>query len=344
MSQELETLIKSHIHLNGPMSVETYWNFCLAHPQFGYYITRDPLGQAGDFTTAPEISQLFGEMIGIWAAEQWNRLGQPHHIHLVEIGPGRGTLMSDLLRIARLIPDFLKSLSIHLIETSPALRNRQKEKLAGYDVSWHDTIETIPQNAPVILIGNEFLDALPIQQFAFKDGQWFERMIGIGERNKLVFGLSATPVPLNLPQAKEQDVVEISAVREAFTHKLCERIKSQGGAALLIDYGHDVSAMGDTLQAVRSHAYCDLLKDCGEADITSHVDFGRLKSIAEKLGCRTSLQGQGSFLKTTGIELRAEQILKSATEKQKDDIRAGLNRLVDDKQMGTLFRVMEIAG
>lgn len=337
MKNKLEHIIRSFISLNGSLSVEAYWNLCLSHPEHGYYITRDPLGRAGDFTTAPEISQLFGEMIGIWAVEQWFKLGQPNAIYIVECGPGRGTLMADLLRIGKVIPEFMNAVQIHLIETSPSLRAKQGEALKGHQVVWHEDLSTLPDNAPLIVIGNEFLDALPIQQYVFKDGQWFERVIGV-EADELVFGLCPTPSPLiPLPEARGSDFVfEISPARENYIVDISTRIQSQTGAGLIIDYGHDVSGFGDTLQAVKNHHYTDVLKNCGEADITSHIDFGRLKLIIEKTGLSVLLQSQADFLRRMGIKARAEQLIPKSPSVETD-----LHRLIDDDKMGLLFRVME---
>lgn len=342
MQTELEKLIHHIISLNGPMSVEAYWNLCLSHPEHGYYTMRDPLGQAGDFTTAPEISQLFGEMIGIWAIEQWHKLGQPKAIYIVECGPGRGTLMADILRIGKVIPEFLKAAQIHLIETSPSLRAKQGEALKGHQVVWHEDLATLPNNAPLIVIGNEFLDALPIRQYVMKDGDWFERMVGIGE-DGLVFCLSPSPCADALSLSLQgvglrEKVVEISQSRENFINDISARIKTQSGAGLMIDYGHDVSQIGDTFQAVKNHEYADVLRDCGEVDLTSHVDFGRLKNISEQSGLTVTLQSQRDFLIRMGIIERAEQL------KQKSEtVESGLYRLTDDDKMGELFRVMEIS-
>ena len=351
IQNKLEHIIRSFISLNGSLSVEAYWNLCLSHPEHGYYITRDPLGREGDFTTAPEISQLFGEMIGIWTVEQWYKLGQPNAIYIVECGPGRGTLMADLLRIGKIIPEFIEAIQIHLIETSPSLRAKQGEVLKGHQVVWHEDLSTLPDNAPLIVIGNEFLDALPIQQYVFKDGAWFERVIGI-EEDELIFGLLSSPHPNLPPQVGKElssipsplrgegqgggEIFEISPARENYVLDISTRIQSQTGAGLIIDYGHDVSGFGDTLQAVKNHHYTDVLKNCGEVDITSHVDFGRLKSIIEKTGLSVLLQSQGDFLKRLGIEARAEQLMPKSPS-----LKTGLHRLIDDDKMGRLFRVME---
>jgi len=336
MSGPLDAIIKELIRRNGSLSVEAYWNLCLSHQIHGYYMKRDPLGAAGDFITAPEISQLFGDMIGIWAIEQWFAMGQPSAIYIVECGPGRGTLMADILRVAKVMPEFLTAAQIHLIEMSPSLQAKQGEALKGHQVVWHENLSTLPDNAPMIVIGNEFLDALPIQQYMFQDDNWFERVIGLNENDELIWGL--VPSSITLEKPVEQNVVfEISPARELFISDISARMMAQGGAAVMIDYGHDITGFGDTLQAVRKHTYHDVLKDCGQADITSHVDFLALKNCAEKLGLNTSIQTQGDFLKRLGIEERAAQLMKKS-----DDVQSGLYRLVDDSEMGKLFKVLEI--
>lgn len=336
MSNPLENIIRELITYNGSLSVAAYWSLCLSHPEHGYYMNRDPLGAQGDFTTAPEISQLFGEMVGIWIAERWHEMGQPEAFYLVECGPGRGTLMADVLRVAKILPDFLRSIQIHLVEMSPSLRAKQGEALKGHQLVWHEDISTLPNNLPIIFIGNEFLDALPVHQYVFQDGKWFERMVGLDGHKNLSWGLLASGMDFGR-SPEVGAVLEISPAREDFMADIAGRIGSQGGAGLFIDYGHDQSGYGDTLQAVKDHHYADILKDCGEADITSHVDFGRLSEIVRAKNLSVLLSGQGEFLKRLGIEIRAEQLAQKS-----DSISSGLHRLIDDAEMGKLFRVMEI--
>jgi len=343
MPSQLTNFIKQLINLNGPISIEAYWNICLSHPEHGYYMKQDPFGSKGDFITAPEISQLFGEMIGIWAIEQWDALGRPAAFYLVECGAGRGTLMADILRTGKVIPEFLEATQIHLIETSPTLREKQGEALKGFQVVWHENLKTLPDHAPIIIIGNEFLDALPIQQFMFQDGQWFERMIGVNNNEDMIFGLSPVPcaesISLSLRKdgLEERVISEISPAREYFILDISKRIKHQGGAGLMIDYGHDVSAFGDTFQAIQNHQYVDVLKECGDADLTSHVDFGSLKKIGEIENLSVNMTSQGNFLKRLGIESRAAQLMQKSTA-----IESGYHRLIDNDKMGQLFKVMEI--
>jgi len=336
MSNPLENIIRELITYNGSLSVAAYWSLCLSHPEHGYYMNRDPLGAQGDFTTAPEISQLFGEMVGIWIAERWHEMGQPEAFYLVECGPGRGTLMADVLRVAKILPDFLRAIQIHLVEMSPSLRAKQGEALKGHQLVWHEDISTLPNNLPIIFIGNEFLDALPVHQYVFQDGKWFERMVGLDGHKNLSWGLLASGMDFGR-SPEVGAVLEISPAREDFMADIAAKIESQGGAGLFIDYGHDQSGYGDTLQAVKDHHYADILKDCGEADITSHVDFGRLSEIVMAKNLSVLLSGQGEFLKRLGIEIRAEQLAQKS-----DSISSGLHRLIDDAEMGKLFRVMEI--
>jgi SAM-dependent MidA family methyltransferase len=302
------------------------------------------LGRGGDFITAPEISQLFGEMIGIWAMEHWIRLGQPSTIHLVECGAGRGTLMADLLRLAQVQPEFLKAVSIHLVEISPTLQAKQAETLKNYSLTWHDSLANIPQDAPILVIGNEFLDALPIRQFMLRDGQWFERMVGGNDKKRLEFLLSPSPyanaLSLSLKgeglREREGKIFESSFIRENFITDMSQRIKTQTGAGLMIDYGHLVSGFGDTFQAIINHQFCSVLENCGQADLTSHVDFSVLKKIAEDSGVTVTCETQADFLKRMGIVPRAEQLIKKSAS-----IENGFHRLIDDDKMGRLFKVME---
>jgi NADH dehydrogenase [ubiquinone] 1 alpha subcomplex assembly factor 7 len=319
----LEKIIIEIIEADGPMPFDRYMSLCLGHPKFGYYMTRDPFGAAGDFTTAPEISQVFGEMIGVWCVNAWMNLGQPSPFALVELGPGRGTLMSDLLRAAKASPEFSEAVEIHLVEMSPVLQKLQREKLAE-DVTWHTSIETIP-NMPTLFVANEFFDALPVQQFEIHDGRCFERFVGVAD-GKLKLGLVAAPT-----REGPDGVYEVSPVSQAIAGEIQERLNACGGAALIVDYGHVQSAPGDTVQAMKAHQYCGVLDSPGEVDITAHVDF-------EKLGAGFSLS-QGKFLKAMGIEMRTEKLVaKLQGEAQKNLIYA-TRRLIAPDQMGELFKV-----
>lgn len=317
-----ETRLKDIIIQNGPMDVGTFMTLAIGH----YYASRDPFGVKGDFTTAPEISQMFGEMIGAFLADAWLKMGSPAPVLLAEAGPGRGTLMADILRATKNVPGFHAAVQIHLIEMSPVLMARQKDTLKEYNVQWWESLDSLPGDFPVLFVANEFLDALPIRQFQFQDGAWFERLIGV-ESERFVFGLAPALYPL--PGGERGDVFEIAPMREDFVKQLAERIKAQSGVALLIDYGHDRHGPGDTLQAVKDHQYVDVLAHVGEADLTSHVDFESLAAAAKNVAVYGPT-GQGDFLRAMGIELRAARLGQSAE----------LERLT--VQMGQLFRVMAL--
>jgi NADH dehydrogenase [ubiquinone] 1 alpha subcomplex assembly factor 7 len=316
----LEKIITELIEIEGPMPIDRYMALCLGHPTLGYYMSRDPFGASGDFTTAPEISQLFGEMIGVWCVNTWMSLGQPSPFALVELGPGRGTLMADLLRVAKASPEFSAAVEIHMVEMSPVLQAMQREKL-GDQVTWHASIESLP-NMSTIFLANEFFDALPIQQFQTLNGAGYERRIGLG----LKIGL----VPAS-KRSEEDGVYEVSPISRAIADEIQERLNACGGAALVIDYGHAKSATGDTLQALHRHHYCDVTFQPGEADITAHVDF-------EALGAGPVIT-QGKFLKAMGIEMRAERLAAKLSGKERENFISGAKRLTEDDQMGELFKV-----
>jgi SAM-dependent MidA family methyltransferase len=339
--------LKRIIALEGPLTVERYMALCLGHPAHGYYMTRDPFGTDGDFTTAPEVSQMFGELIGLWAAEVWRLMGAPRPFRLIELGPGRGTLMSDLLRAARIVPGLLEAADIHLVETSPALKARQQEKLssAPVPVTWHAALSEV-QAGPAIVVANEFFDALPIRQYVRTEGGWCERLVGLGEDEGLSFGLAAE-ADARLPHMGNiGDVLEWAGVALDIVQDLAARLVGQGGAALLIDYGHSASAFGDTLQAVKRHAFSDPLSEPGEADLTVHVDFARLTEAARSWGA--AVHGsipQSDFLRALGIEARAKALQANATADQAADVESALHRLTDAAPagMGSLFKVIAIS-
>jgi SAM-dependent MidA family methyltransferase len=341
----LEAALRRIIAIDGPISVDRYMELCLGDPRHGYYVTRDPFGAAGDFVTAPEVSQMFGELIGAWAATVWGQMGSPARVHLVELGPGRGTLMADALRAARALPEFHAALSVHLVEISPVLRALQEKALAGAGVpiAWHHGIEEIAQGqGPTIAIANEFVDALPIGQFVKDRDGWHVRMVGIVD-GKLAF--VAAPEPM-LSQS-ETDTAPPGTILERRHDRpvslLARRIARYGGAALIIDYGHAESAFGDTLQAVRGHTFAHPLEAPGEADLTAQVDFAAVATWAQRQGAAT--QGpvaQGEFLRRLGIEARATRLNNNATPQQAADIDAALARLTAPEQMGELFKVLAI--
>jgi SAM-dependent MidA family methyltransferase len=345
LAREIADLIRT----DGPLPLARYMALCLGHPRFGYYVTRDPLGRAGDFITAPEISQMFGELIGLWCADVWARMGSPGEVRLVELGPGRGTLMADALRALKVVPALRSRLGVHLVETSPALRERQRAALtgSGVPVAWHARLEEVPAG-PTLLIANEFLDALPITQLVRTPSGWHERQVGLDGEGRLAFGLSPgrypeAAVPAPFRAAPTGSLIELSPERAAIARAIAGRVAAHGGAALLIDYGHAQSGIGDTFQAVKGHAFADPLAEPGEADLTSHVDFAALAAAAREAGAR--VQGpvtQGDFLNALGIGARAARLQASAPG-EADSIAAALHRLTHDDAMGRLFKVLAIS-
>ena len=334
----LEAEIRRIIETNGPISVADYMRLCLGHPQHGYYVTRDPLGARGDFITAPEVSQMFGELIGAWAAAVWRQMGAPRELRLIELGPGRGTLMADAMRAAKALPEFADALSVHLVETSPVLREAQQAKLGA--ANWHFQIEDVPEG-PCIAIANEFVDALPVDQLVKDRDGWHMRMVGVVD-DRLAFVVSPDALTaraeINAPSGAILETRHDRPV--AF---LARRIAGHGGAALIIDYGHAATGFGDTLQAVRGHRYADPLADPGESDLTTQVDFAALTRTARREGARA--QGpipQGEFLRRLGIAQRAARLKRSATPQQAADIDSALARLTAADQMGELFKVLAI--
>jgi NADH dehydrogenase [ubiquinone] 1 alpha subcomplex assembly factor 7 len=324
----------------------------LAHPGGGYYARRDPLGAAGDFVTAPEVSQLFGELVGLALAQHWLDLGRPPRVLLVELGPGRGTLVADALRAAQVVPGFLEAAGVlHLVETSPVLRERQAAALGQLPVRWHDELAGVPQDRPLLLVANEFLDALPIRQFVRRSGRWHERLVAVDEAGAFRFVLAPrpTPFPLVAEGAPEDPpdgaVLELGPAREALAEAIAARVVAQGGLALLIDYSDDADAamLGDTLQAVRRHARVDPLAAPGEVDLSAHVDFGAIGRRAAGAGAVAyGPVGQATFLGRLGIELRLRQLLGRATPTQREALESGCARLVAPDQMGELFKVMAL--
>jgi SAM-dependent MidA family methyltransferase len=306
--------LKRLIAIEGPLTVEAYMAHCLGHPRYGYYMTRDPFGAGGDFITAPEISQMFGELLGLWAAETWRLMGEPAAVNLVELGPGRGTLMADALRAARVMPPFREALDIHLVETSPVLRARQQATLAGEKgLSWHGTAATLP-GGPSIILANEFFDALPVRQFVRTPAGWCERRVGGGDDGAFVFGLDAEPAREITAAAPVGAVLELPQAGLALLAELGARLARDGGVLIAIDYGHVESGFGDTLQAVRQHRYVDVLAEPGEVDLTTHVDFALLGRAARQAGLAVhGPVSQGDFLVDLGIRERAA-VLKRGRE------------------------------
>ncbi|CUH74891.1 class I SAM-dependent methyltransferase [Tropicibacter naphthalenivorans] len=337
---QLADLIRAQISATGPIPLAEYMTLCLSHPQHGYYITRDPLGAAGDFTTAPEISQMFGELIGLALAQTWLDQGAPVPFTLAELGPGRGTLMADILRATARVPGFADAAQVHLVETSPALRAEQAQRVPH--ATWHDRVETLPEQ-PLFLIANEFFDALPIRQFQRDGDEWRERMVGVQD-GKLVMGLSA-PAPQaalthRLSDTQNGDLVETCAPAQAITASIAARIAQHGGAAIVIDYG-DWRSLGDTFQALEAHAPVDPLAHPGHADLTAHVDFEALAQAASPAR-HSKLTPQGVFLERLGITPRAQALAAHLHGAALNSHIAAHRRLTHPAEMGSLFKTLAL--
>jgi NADH dehydrogenase [ubiquinone] 1 alpha subcomplex assembly factor 7 len=337
--------IAATIRAAGPISVADFIAMCLADPEHGYYMRREPFGRSGDFVTAPEISQMFGELIGLWAVAVWEMMEGPRPFALVELGPGRGTLMADILRTAKIKPAFLAAADVRLVEISPRLRELQRATLekGGATARWHDRIEDIPRG-PAIVIANEFFDALPVHQFEWADGHWSERVIGLTAEGALGFGRRPVEQRAMAVAIPERAVVETSPAAKAVMSTLAARLKQQGGAALIVDYGSAEPGHGNTLQAVRAHKYDDVLAAPGEADVTAHVDFAALARAATAAGVEArTVMRQGEFLIRLGLVDRAKVLGRGKDPKTRDLIAAAMERLAGPKAMGDLFKVLAIS-
>ncbi len=345
-SQSLKDRLVREIILTGPMTVADYVTRCLHDPKGGYYATRPALGERGDFITAPMVSQMFGELIGLWAVETWQRLGAPEKVRFVEVGPGDGTLMSDALRAARLSPAFLEAAELILIEPSQPLRQEQARRLADADLEprWVKSLAQIETDAPVILVANEVLDCLPARQFIKTEGGWAERRIGVDDANNLIFGLTAISEGFETPELEIEvgQVLEISEQQAAFGRDLAALVAATSGAALLIDYGRAKTEAGDTLQALKRHQKVGVLDEPGEADLTQWADFPLVLEAAVRSGADvTGCIGQGLFLARLGIVERAKA-LAAARPEAEDVILRQFHRLTAHDQMGELFKVAAI--
>ena len=334
----LESEIRRLIGAAGPMPLSEYMRLCLTHPQHGYYINRDPFGAGGDFITSPEISQMFGELIGLWMAAVWRQMGEPENVRVIELGPGRGTLMHDALRAAKVVKGFREAIVLHLVEISPALQKVQDDRLAdlGIPILWHTALAEVP-GGPSIIIANEFIDALPVHQAAKQDDGWHERVVDIAGEGNLVFAAAPDPLPFfeaSMPRGLRQ--APLGAIYEwradNIALELGRRLRNEG-AALIIDYGHTHFGLGDTLQAVAGHSFTDPLRAPGQADLTAHVDFEALAQCAESMGARMHgpIRQRDLFLRL-GIEQRAAALKASAPRQQAADIELAFSRLIGGRR------------
>jgi len=333
------------------MPVWRYMELCLMHPEHGYYVSRDPLGREGDFITAPEVSQMFGELLGLWVGSVWKAMGSPSMLRLVELGPGRGTMMADALRALRILPPLCQALRVHMVEINPVLREKQKVTLSDVgNITWHDNIDAVPEG-PCIILANEYFDVLPIHQVVRRETGWHERVIELGDNDRLVFGAASDPIPrfeLLLPP-----LVRLAPVGAVFEWrpdtemmKLAMRVRDQSGAALIVDYGHMRSDAGDTFQAITRHSFADPLKAPGQTDVTAHVDFQALARAAEVVDALAhGPVTQGEFLKRLGIETRANTLMQKATPEASKEVSEALKRLTDTGRggMGSMFKVLGIS-
>jgi NADH dehydrogenase [ubiquinone] 1 alpha subcomplex assembly factor 7 len=345
----LDAHLRRLIALKGPLSLAEFMTEALWHPDAGYYARSAVLGAAGDYVTAPELSQMFGELIGLWCAAAWEAMGKPRPFHLVELGPGRGLLMADALRAARVMPGFLEAAGIHLVEASPRLREAQRARLAGQAISWHGDLGGVPEG-PTVLIANEFLDALPIIQLERTAAGWRERLVDYhAESGKFRFILAAWPTPSERLLSPEQAAAPVGSVAElapaaiGLVGAIARRMVAHGGAALLIDYGTAESRCSATLQALRRHQRHDALEEPGTADLTAHVDFAAIARAAREAGA--TVHGpipQGSFLERLGIRERARRLAASGTPEQAAAMEATLRRLIEPAEMGTLFKALAL--
>jgi NADH dehydrogenase [ubiquinone] 1 alpha subcomplex assembly factor 7 len=340
VTTELGRLIARRIALTGPISLADFMAEALGHPRLGYYRKALPVGAAGDFTTAPEISQMFGELVGAWLAERWLAMSRPSPVRLVELGPGRGTLMTDALRATRAVPGFHAAIDLHLVEINEQLRALQGQALAAYQPTWHARFDDVPEG-PLLLVANEFFDALPVRQFEKTARGWTERMVGLADDGTLRLALApgVSPYASALPRATEGAQAELCQAGLALATAIGRRLQHHGGWALIVDYGHD-GALGASLQAVRSHRGAGILDQPGETDLSAHVDFA---ALAQATGRPTfGPVGQGDFLRRLGIGERAKALKARASEAQRAAIDAASARLIAPDQMGTLFRVLAV--
>lgn len=335
----------------GPIGIAEYMAQCLFDPEHGYYTTREPFGSAGDFTTAPEVSQMFGELVAVWVYMAWQAAGSPPEACVAELGPGRGTLMKDMVRtLAQFDRAFVERTRFALVEASPRLSEAQRQMLAPAPgrFEWHERLEQLP-DLPTIIVGNEIFDALPVRQFVKHGPVWLERCVGVDEAGGLRFVLGARTADVSLlppgtNRALDGTVAELAPAREAFMRIVADRIARFGGAALFFDYGHLEPGLGDTLQAVRRHAPDGVLDHPGEADLTSHVDFHRLGRIAEQNGLAIQTATQRDFLLAMGLAERVEALSAGKSDDERHRIAGEAQRLADPTAMGELFKVLLVTG
>ena len=349
-AQPLRQKILREIAASGPMPISQYMHVCNSHPQHGYYATGQPLGKTGDFVTAPEISQMFGELIAIWAIGAWQAIGAPNPVQIVEFGPGRATLMRDFIRTIAQTSNFFQAININLIETSATLKKVQKQTLAESPlrndaIKWHETIDGLDPKA-TIFIANEFLDALPFRQFVKAKNRWLEVCVGIDANSQLAFVPGTTTIdedilPLGHESEAEGAVFEYAPARESIISAITDHLAQNDGAALIIDYGHKNSGFGDTFQAMQAHKFVSTLENPGKSDLTSHVDFQAICDAATKPSIHIAgIMKQGEFLLKLGLLERASVLGQGKSPDIQKQIQNDVERLAAPGQMGDLFKVL----
>lgn len=347
--------IRQAIQDYGSITIAQFMSEAMYNLKEGYYIYNDPIGRGGDFITAPEVSQLFGEMLGIFVVDLWMKLGSPKKFNLVELGPGKATLMMDILRATSHVANFHQACNIHLVDTNQRLIEVQKQKLNSYSIpcTWHENVLELPSDLPLIILANEFFDCLPINQYIKDKDIWYERSVTLYQQE---YSIIKTPIAYSLsnslnnehPNAKDFSIVEVCYPGLEIIQHLASIFQKTPGALLAIDYGYDIdpikrNSYNYTLQAVKNHKYHPIFSDIGRADLTSHVDFFALKQSALANECMTiGSITQGNFLENLGINIRANSLKQKATKQEREEIDSGLNRLVSPKQMGELFKAMVI--
>jgi NADH dehydrogenase [ubiquinone] 1 alpha subcomplex assembly factor 7 len=340
-SLTLAEQIDAEIRTNGPMSLATYMGLCLSHPRHGYYAVARPIGAEGDFITAPEISQMFGELIGFFFVNLWQQMGQPKSFTLLELGPGRGTLMADALRAAAKAEGFIDAMHLQLFEQNSVLKAEQEKRLSKYSPYWSAEIDAVSGD-PLFVVANEFFDALPIKQFVKTDDGWHERLVGLKDGAR-VFGLSPTPIadsaaPPEVHGSYAGEILELGTAAADAMQRLAHKVALQGGGILALDYGYPATQTGETFQAVKAHAFAEPLDEPGEADLSSHVNFQVLGEAAKASGLAVApLAGQGEFLIRLGLGERAKSLAR-ANPAEAANIARAVERLTSPNQMGTLFR------
>jgi NADH dehydrogenase [ubiquinone] 1 alpha subcomplex assembly factor 7 len=345
---DLTQRLVRHIRAHGPLTIAAFMAMALHDRRSGYYAGRQPLGAAGDFVTAPEISQIFGELIGLWCGDLWQRMGRPDPVVVCELGPGRGVLMADFLRASAGVAGFRDALRLHLVEASPVLRAEQARRLGDAAPVWCDAIERLPEG-PLLLVANEFLDVLPIRQFVRGRADWAERVVGVDTEDRLCFALTPESpalsllVPVERRESPPGTLVELCPAAAALAAAVADRLRRHPGAALFVDYGHDGGRTGSTLAAIDRHRAAPLLAAAGSADLSAHVDFGAFAAAVRAGGAE--VRGpvpQGDFLAALGAEQRLVALLRRAAPAQRGALESGLRRLIDPAEMGTLFKVLAV--